>query len=91
MHITRLLQLHKLTQAAGSGFTREELHKLLSCLPSFEEGGEDGGEGGGDGDGGDGGGGDGGDSEQEVDSEMTLLLAREHARASRMRNARRES
>tara|TARA_B100000795_G_scaffold104109_1_gene76794 strand:+ start:326 stop:1288 length:963 start_codon:yes stop_codon:yes gene_type:complete len=91
LHITRLLQLHKLTQAAGSGFTREELHKLLSCLPSFEEGGDGGGEGGGDGDGGDGGGGDGGDSEQEVDSEMTLLLAREHARASRMRNARRES
>ena len=36
----------------GSGFTREELHRLLSCLPPFEEGGEGGGgcDGGGDGD-----------------------------------------
>ena len=36
LHITRLLQLHKLTQAAGSGFTREE---LTSCSPpSSKEG-----------------------------------------------------
>ena len=162
LHMTRLLQLHKLTQAAGSaaeskvpslaathppllkpslwlvaalwvreerrerprrldargrlrrqanvrlaypgsGFTREELHKLLSCLPAFEEGGEGEGEGEGGGEGGaggdsegdggfrSGGDGDGGHSEQEVSSEMTRLLAREHARASRMRNARRES
>ena len=66
-----------------------------------EAGGEGGGEGGGEagargesaGDGGfcSGGDGDGGHIEQEVSSEMKRLLAREHARASRMRNARRES
>ena len=61
----------------GSGLTREELHRLLSCLPSFEEGGAGGGgcDGGGDG-GGDGGCRSGGDG-----------AAQEHAQAGRLRNA----
>ena len=61
----------------GSGLTREELHRLLSCLPSFEEDGEGGGgcDSGGDG-GGDGGFRSGGDG-----------TAQEHAQASRMHNA----